>query len=105
MVAEGDVTGLPLFDYPQTPGYRRTDTSKAAAEDIAPKAETLRQMCIRELFHRGLTADECADILGVDKLAIRPRFSELLKMERITDSGIRRQNASGKSAIVWRLKI
>jgi len=93
-----------LFEYPTYPGSRRTDTSRQAAEAIAPQAATLRQMCVGELRKQRLTADECANILGVDKLAIRPRFSELLKLDVITDSGERRLNASQKKAIVWRLK-
>jgi hypothetical protein len=49
-----------------------------------------------------MTADECAAQLEVDKLSIRPRFSELATMGRITDSGERHKNASGKRAIVWK---
>lgn len=96
---------LPLFDrYPNVPGYKRRDTSKQAAEDIKPSAETLRQKVYSVLRTRELSADECATLLEIDKLSIRPRFSELAKMNRIEDTGKRTLNSSGKRAIVWRAK-
>jgi hypothetical protein len=54
--------------------------------------------------HReGATADEVAYALKESILAVRPRVCELHKMGKIADSGVRRENASGRSAIVWRL--
>lgn len=96
----------PLFEipdaYPDTPGYRQTDTSFDAAQSV--DAKTLRDQCMKVLAARPVTADECAAYLGVDKLSIRPRFSELLKKGKIVDSGERRVNIdSGKRAIVWKL--
>ena len=41
-------------------------------------------------------------MLGESVLAIRPRFSELRALGQITDTGARRINDSGRSAIVWR---
>ena len=93
-----------LFDYPNSPGYRRTDTSKAAAADMKPKAGTIRAMVLDYLTKYGAkTADSVAWNLGLDKLAVRPRFSELREMGLIEDNGIRSPNASGKMAIVWRV--
>jgi hypothetical protein len=90
--------------YPQRPGWKARDTARAAADDAAPKAPRLRQLCLSELAKsNGLTADECAARLGIDKLSIRPRFSELSATGEIVDSGERRLNASGKRAVVWRL--
>ena len=89
------------MQYPNEPGYKRTDTSKAAAESVS-NAQTLRQNVLNTL--RGLmpmTADECAKYMGVDKLSIRPRFSELREMGLIFDTDARRPNGSGKLAIVW----
>lgn len=49
-----------------------------------------------------MTTDECADRLGIDKLSIRPRFSELAALSKIADTGERHVNpSSGKRAIVW----
>lgn len=93
-----------LFTYPQSPGWKARDTARAAADATAPKAPRLRQLCIETLRSSGnLTADECAQRLGVDKLSIRPRFSELATLGQIVDTSERHRNSSGKSAIVWRL--
>jgi predicted HTH transcriptional regulator len=48
-----------------------------------------------------MTADQCANLLRIDKLSIRPRFSELAAQGKIIDTGERRPNQSGKRAIVW----
>lgn len=91
--------------YPVAPGYKARETSKAAAENQKAKSPALRQMCLDQLRRLGgLTADECAHGMGVDKLSIRPRFSELAAANRIEDTGFRRLNDSGKSAIVWVLR-
>jgi predicted XRE-type DNA-binding protein len=90
--------------YPQSPGWKRRDTSEQAAEDIKPSAETLRNQVYQLLKLRTMSADECAELMEVDKLSIRPRFSELAKMNKIEDTGKRTLNRSGKKAIVWRLK-
>ncbi len=49
----------------------------------------------------GATADEIAYLLKYSILTVRPRVSELNKMHLIVDSGLRRPNTSGRSAIVW----
>lgn len=89
--------------YPQQPGWKRTETSRAAADDVAQKAPLLREKVLSALRKVPMTADECADHLGIDKLSIRPRCSELSAMGKIVDTGDRRLNASGKRAVVWRL--
>lgn len=101
---------MDLFDaiaatahYPATPGFKARDTAEEAAVAVAPKAPLLRECCLNELRSAGaLTADECAARMGVDKLSIRPRFSELAATGHIADTGERRLNASNKRAIVWR---
>lgn len=89
------------YAYPHQPGFKRRGTSEDAADAIAPNAATLRAKVRAALEERPMTADETADYLGVDKLSIRPRFSELSAVSEIEDSGLRRQNRSGKKAIVW----
>lgn len=51
-----------------------------------------------------MTADECARHLSESVLSIRPRFSELLRANRIEDTGERRKNASGRNATVWKIR-
>ena len=50
----------------------------------------------------GLTADEIAADLGESVLSIRPRVSELHRLGMIEKTKVRRRNASGMSASVWR---
>lgn len=91
-----------LFRYPHLPGAQERDTSREAAEEIAPTAPQLRARALAVLERsNGLTADEVAGRLGLSILAIRPRVTELARMGKVRDSGARRRNASGKRAIVW----
>lgn len=88
--------------YPQVPGSMPRDTSEAAAEAMRDRAETLRAKALDVIGNQPATADEVADQIGASILAVRPRVTELAKMGWIEDSGVRRKNASGRSAIVWR---
>jgi predicted transcriptional regulator len=91
-----------LFAYPHAPGAQDRDTSRDAADDISPTAPQLRARALAVLERsNGLTADEVAGRLGVSILSIRPRITELARLGKVRDSGLRRHNASGKRAIVW----
>lgn len=95
---------MDLFEYPFSPGFKRRETSAEAAEAMRPKASRLKRLCLNALAEYGaLTADEIADRLEIDRLAIRPRCSELASLGQIVDTGQRRINESGKRAIVWSL--
>lgn len=90
--------------YPDAPGHRKVDTSIAAAEALAPKLgrlQRLAQGAIRNAGSDGLTADELAASLEMDRWSIQPRTSELKRKGLIRDSGQRRPNCTGKLAIVW----
>lgn len=90
--------------YPDTPGHRNVDTSIAAANALVPKLGRLQRMtegAIRDAGAYGLTADELAARLGMDRWSIQPRTSELRRKGLVRDSGQRRRNATGKLAIVW----
>ncbi|MEQ1498850.1 MAG: hypothetical protein ABL914_09315 [Novosphingobium sp.] len=90
--------------YPDAPGHRNVDTSIAAASALAPKLGRLQRMtvaAIRDAGAYGLTADELAARLGMDRWSIQPRTSELRRKGLIRDSGWRRRNSTGKLAIVW----
>ncbi len=89
--------------YPNVPGSKVAGTSAAAAQDMLGRAQTLRDEVLAQLMQHGpMTADEIAARLRESNLAIRPRCSELLAKGKIKDSGQRRRNESGKSAVVWK---
>lgn len=96
---------IDLFDYaaqyPNSAGYKTGDTSREAAEAIedSGRAETLRAKVLEIMAasEGGLTADECAHILGEDILSIRPRFSELKARKALVYLGKRRTSDNGKS--------
>ncbi len=93
-----------MSTYPDAPGHRNVDTSIAAADALAPKLGRLQRMAetaIRNAGLFGLTADELAARLEMDRYSIQPRTSELKRKGLIRDSGVRRPNATGKQAIVW----
>ena len=93
--------------YPDAPGHRHVDTSVAAAVALAPVLGRLQRMAlaaIRDAGWLGLTADELAARLGMDRWSIQPRTTELRRKGLIRDSGMRRPNATGKQAIVWLAK-
>lgn len=93
--------------YPDAPGHRNVDTSIAAANALAPKLGRLQRMAlstVRNAGWQGLTADELAARLDMDRWSIQPRLSELKRKGLVTDSGQRRRNVTGKRAIVWMVK-
>lgn len=96
---------MDLFDYaeryPNAPGYKKRDTARAAAKAMKPKAPTLRAQCLAALKIRPMTADEVAAVIGRSPFSIRPRLTELSEKNLIVDTGVRRENESGKMAIVW----
>lgn len=91
--------------YPDAPGFKGSaETSREAAEAIAPDLGRYQRSAlsfIRSAGDAGLTAEELAGAMGVDRTTAQPRTSELRLRHMITDSGQRRRNASGKRAIVW----
>lgn len=91
--------------YPESAGYKTVGTSKDAARTVKGDASILRERAYNALAEakEGLTADQVAQTIGRDRLAVRPRLSELAKMGRIARTGERRQNESGLFAAVWRI--
>jgi hypothetical protein len=90
--------------YPDAPGHRHVETSIAAASALAPtlgRLQRLAETTIRDAGQKGLTADELAARLQMDRWSIQPRTSELRRKGLIRDSGLRRPNTTGKQAIVW----
>ncbi len=98
-----------LFNYPRGPGFKEPTTSRDAAVAIAPRVASLRARVMRAIADAGavgLTADECARVLGESVLAVRPRLTELGPRHgnRIEKTGARRANESGQMAAAWRVR-
>jgi hypothetical protein len=101
-----------LFDrgepfYPAFPGAAKgSETSREAAEVIAPAASNWRGKVARlyfEKFPSGFTADEAASELRATPFMIRPRVTELGAAGLIEKTGERRRNPdSTLNAAVWR---
>lgn len=86
--------------YPHAAGAKVPGTSTEAAASI--DSHLIRARVLAYLEWEGpRTADETADALGLSVLTVRPRFSELRRLNHICDSGLRRKNRSGKRATVW----
>lgn len=86
---------LPLFQ--QTPPYQRhSDTSKAAAVAIEPKAGSLRAKVLEHLrgCERGATDKEMQAALDMGGSTQRPRRIELVEAGLVRDSGVRRDRST-----------
>ena len=82
--------------------FKKAGPSQEAAEAMQTRSALLRELAYAEVVRSGATtADEAAARLKESVLSIRPRFTELLQVGWITDTGIRRPNISGRNATVW----
>ncbi|WP_294211371.1 hypothetical protein [uncultured Sphingomonas sp.] len=90
--------------YPTQDNHRGVDTSIDAAAMAALTSSELRQIVLKTLCQHpeNLTVDQVCAIAERPRYSLQPRFTELRKMGMIRDTGERRQNVSGASAIVWR---
>ena len=87
--------------------HRGIETSIESAAMAAPLSSRLRALVHRTLCDHpsGLTVDEACAITGCARYSLQPRFTELRHMAMIHDTGMRRENASGARAIVWRATV
>lgn len=93
-----------LFSYPDHAGWKGDATSQAAAIGVNSKAKVIRQKVLDALKQagvRGLTAEECAEIIKEDKSNVRPRLSELLLTGDAEKSNKTRMNGNGKQTRVY----
>jgi hypothetical protein len=99
------MTQLTFADVPEPlPFQRGSETSKAAAEQAAPSAKTLRAAVLRHIVSRGAfgaTDEEMQRDMPMQPNTQRPRRRELALAGLIADSGVKRLTASGCKAVVW----
>ena len=83
----------------------KAEKEREKEEAINKKLGRLQRLVHGALKGRGrygLTPEEAADILGMDRVSVQPRFSELKALGLVKDSGLRRINPSSrKRAVVW----
>ena len=89
--------------YPYSPGHKEVDTSIEAAEAIKEGVETIRNKVFNVIANKGnfgATADEVAELLNYSPFTVRPRVTELFKLNKIERKD-KRKNASKKAAYVY----
>jgi hypothetical protein len=99
------MTSPTLFDFAAA---RHADppTSKAAAASLEPERVTsLMQKVLDAISDLGgaATIEAVADHTGLSLVSVSPRFRPLARLGKIADTQQRRQNRSGRSAVVWGL--
>ena len=93
-----------LFDTPTIAHQPHSNTSKAAALAIQPKAGTLRARVLRHLEacgSAGATDEELQVALNMNASTERPRRIELEKAGLVEKTDRRRPTLSGRSAAVY----
>lgn len=101
--------GLPLFDaMPSTayhghpPYVKGSDTSKGAADSVAPNAGTKRAEVYRVIASLGgATDDKVEEVTGWRHQTVSARRRELVLSGMVRDSGRREKTRSGRDATVW----
>lgn len=81
-----------------------SDTSRAAAEAVAPSARSLRDLVERTIKAQGThgaTDDELLALTGLAPNTARPRRNELVDAGKVRGSGKHRATRSGCQAAVW----
>lgn len=91
-----------LDAYPDAPGWKARDTSRAAAAGVAEKAKSLRERVLDAVCARPGTPEQIAKRIGEPLMNVRPRLSELAAKGLVEDSGLRGPAVGGRQAIIWR---
>ena len=97
--------------YPYSPGFKGGhDTGRNAAQVQKARAPTMRERVLAAIEKIGAPATPemiLAHMLDAGERAllttIRPRCSELFKMGKLMDSGLRAPGEGGQPAIRWQL--
>lgn len=96
---------LDLFQWYRegAPARTESDTSVAAAQEIQPHSETLRERVLGYVRGRkGATCDEVEVALAMSHQTASARIRELVKLGQLHDSWSARKTRSGRKATVWR---
>jgi hypothetical protein len=96
--------------YPAHPGYRglteaSRETSREAADNIAPVAKTHAAKVLSELktvYPAGRSSEQIAAATGIRVHSVRSRISELLAAGNVEQTDQRAKNDDGISVVIWR---
>lgn len=90
----------PLFDH--VPPHNGRETSIAAAASVADHCATQRAAVLAfiTLQPRGVTREEVCTALDISGDTVRPRVWELMRANKIRESGERRKTRAGRMAEV-----
>lgn len=94
--------------YEQNVGFKDPAISQENARRIkADHSATMLRAKVLALYRGGFTgtADEAAAALQLDVLRIRPRCTELIKMNKLERTPLRRRSSGGGIAAVLRARI
>lgn len=83
---------------------RPTDTEIAAAKSVKPQVTKLRMDVFRFIAERGnwgATGWEIYNRTGIWIYTVKPRITELKKLDLIIDNAQRRKNERGRDEIVY----
>lgn len=84
-------------------GARKSDPHTSHAAAVSVNTRYLEQRVYDALLMCGsLTAEEVAKYVKIDKQSITPRFRPMANRGLIKETGMYRDNVSGRKAIVWR---
>lgn len=103
MTARAPYGGLP-------PSVSEQPTSVAAALSLLPVVAPMRERVravlaeIAKTSLVGATSDELERWLGLKHQTVTARVRELVLLEQVEDSGLRRKTAAGRAAVVWRVR-
>jgi hypothetical protein len=98
--------------YPDHPGYRglteaSRETSRAAADRIAPLAKTQAGKILAELLAvhpDGRSSEQIAQATGILVYSVRARMSGLLADGKVEQTDERTKNGDGNTVVIWRSK-
>ncbi len=98
------MTWEPRFD-PSTHAHTSDpDTShESAKQAIGLAARHQHTIWTILLFHGPLTSQEISDKCELSYMQVVRRMKDLCEADKVEDSGIRRDNPSGRPAAVWRI--
>lgn len=90
--------------YDGTPPHVDKPTSWAAAMSMKTVASQLGQVVLDAIADQpdGATCEEIEDILEMKHQTVSARIRELVLMNKLYDTGVTRQNKSGRNAIVYK---